>query len=226
MKSVVVLGMHRSGTSMVASVIEALGVNMGDDLLPPGHGNPLGFYEDVEFMRLNDKILRTAGGNWAEPPARYMIIDAGDKYQAEIDDLIAKREHRGVMWGWKDPRTALTADLFLPKLLDPMLVFVRRNRRDIIRSLIARKDPYFFDEKLAGLIADEYEDRINRLRRLGMRMLDVSYELTVLHPEESTRRISRFLGLDPKQEAWERIKRKESHVGIEPEGLVPREGNR
>ena len=43
--ALLVLGMHRSGTSALTRVLNLLGVALGDDLMPPGPDNPLGFWE-------------------------------------------------------------------------------------------------------------------------------------------------------------------------------------
>ena len=54
---IIVAGMHRSGTSRVASPLAALSVDMGSRLLPRDPHNPLGYFEDVEFLELQRKIL-------------------------------------------------------------------------------------------------------------------------------------------------------------------------
>ncbi|MBM4059289.1 MAG: chromosome partitioning protein ParA, partial [Planctomycetes bacterium] len=48
--AVVVVGMHRSGTSLVASLCQAAGIDMGTDLLGPHPGNGAGHFEDLEFL--------------------------------------------------------------------------------------------------------------------------------------------------------------------------------
>ena len=53
----IVTGMHRSGTSFVASLLAAWNVRIGDRLLPADRGNPCGYFEDVDFLELNRRIL-------------------------------------------------------------------------------------------------------------------------------------------------------------------------
>ena len=69
-KTIVILGMHKSGTSMVAGVLEKLGVNMGKELLGPHWSNPLGHFENVKFVNLDERILKEAKGSWNNPPKR------------------------------------------------------------------------------------------------------------------------------------------------------------
>ena len=53
-----ILGMHRSGTSMLASILSVLGVKLGPHLLPPNLDNPLGFFEDRFFLQTNIALLK------------------------------------------------------------------------------------------------------------------------------------------------------------------------
>ena len=54
-KTIIVLCMHRSGSSVVAGILSFLGVNMGEDLLPPTEHNPKGYYENPAFTYLNKR---------------------------------------------------------------------------------------------------------------------------------------------------------------------------
>ena len=65
----VVVGMHRSGTSAVTRVIDALGAPAGRSLLPALPENPQGFWEVAPLMDLNDELLEHLGGSWDAPPA-------------------------------------------------------------------------------------------------------------------------------------------------------------
>ena len=49
-------GMHRSGTSLTASLVAAAGVHLGDELMAAGAGNPRGHFEDLEFYHLHQRI--------------------------------------------------------------------------------------------------------------------------------------------------------------------------
>jgi len=58
MTTVIVLGMHRTRTSLVSRICVELGVNMGDDLLGTHPSQPHGHWEDKEFYQLNQRILQ------------------------------------------------------------------------------------------------------------------------------------------------------------------------
>ncbi|QIB66325.1 hypothetical protein [Kineobactrum salinum] len=69
MRNVVILGMHRSGTSMVAGELVAAGLYAGaaEELLDAQEDNPVGFWERQDVVALNDQMLETAGGSWFSP---------------------------------------------------------------------------------------------------------------------------------------------------------------
>jgi glycosyltransferase involved in cell wall biosynthesis len=142
---VCVLGMHRSGTSLVSKIVNLLGYQLGPEehLMVPNESNPKGFWEHQLLTNLNDAILARFGGTWDKPP------NFPDRWEAlsELDDL---REHaRAIIaadfsnvatWGWKDPRTCLTLP-FWQRLMPPMrYVITLRNPLDVAQSLAKRDD--------------------------------------------------------------------------------------
>lgn len=64
--SVFVLGMHRSGTSMVAGLLSLLGLDLPKTLLPANEENPKGYFESPVFMDLNDRLLAALDSSWAD----------------------------------------------------------------------------------------------------------------------------------------------------------------
>ena len=63
-KIYIVLGMHRSGTSVFTRSLKIFNLNYGKDLAKPRKDNPKGFFEDEDFFRINDKNLRNMGIFW------------------------------------------------------------------------------------------------------------------------------------------------------------------
>src|ERR1700734_2392312 len=69
-RPVVVLGMHRSGTSVVARIINLLGLPLcRDDDILSGPDNPTGYWESGSLVKFNDRLLKMFGGSWVFPPA-------------------------------------------------------------------------------------------------------------------------------------------------------------
>lgn len=136
---IVVLGMHRSGTSLVAGLLHHLGVFMGDEF---ASGENLWCpYEDPAFVSLNQQILTAAGGSWRKPPSIEAIWRASHPFNERIQRLIRDRSSHYDLWGWKDPRTCLTVALWHHHITlwsNPHYVMVWRERGKIIASLLQR----------------------------------------------------------------------------------------
>ena len=138
-----VLGMHRSGTSAVARLVNLLGVYLGpeENLVKPGFDNPKGFWEHRELTDLNEKILNKLGGDHLRPP-RFL---PGWEKSAELDairlraqSVISRDFDAADLWGWKDPRNCLTLAFWQPLLPKLKYVVCLRNPVDVARSLEKR----------------------------------------------------------------------------------------
>ena len=57
-RAIIVLGMHRSGTSALMRVVNLLGVNIGNNLIAPASDNELGFWEHLDVYHANEKLLQ------------------------------------------------------------------------------------------------------------------------------------------------------------------------
>jgi hypothetical protein len=65
-KALLVLGMHRSGTSSIAGAMVRLGGAAPLNLMPPTQDNPRGYWESIVLMTLNDEILAAGGSHWED----------------------------------------------------------------------------------------------------------------------------------------------------------------
>lgn len=214
-KTVLVLGMHRCGTSMTASVIQSLGVNIGDNLLPAKEGdNRLGYFEECEFISINDQILSLAGGNLVNPPSKENIIKAARILDEQITNVINKRSSLS-LWGWKDPRTSLTFDAYLHKLKNPFIIVCRRSNKAVADSLIKR-DPSI-DRKFAEDLADKYNQSIDDVlsRMPFLPRLILNYDNVIDEPKKSVYKVGLFLNIiysrNKYKEAISKILRDERH---------------
>ena len=197
-RQIVILGMHRSGTSMVAGVLQRLGVSMGEYMLGSDVSNPAGHYEDIEFLRINKAILAHAGGNWRNPPSHEAIMSV-HKFDAQMAALVAKRDAAHELWGWKDPRTCLTLCKWAPLLSEPVYVSVERDLDSVARSLM-RRNRMTNEEALA--LDKVYWDRADdTLAAVEGRKLWVCYDDALLVPERCVEDLARGLGVDPTADA-------------------------
>lgn len=155
----IVLGMHRSATSLIAKGLHLAGVNMGTNMLPPDSGNPHGYWEDLDFLNLNKMILRLAGGNWYNVPDEQKILEVGERadVRGQIKELIEKRYAENDLWGFKDPRTTLTIKVIQPFLKEHFFYVAFRNPVEVAHSLLKRN---LGDMAAHVQVAKEYNRRL------------------------------------------------------------------
>ncbi len=63
-KAILVLGMHRSGTSVLTRIFNLMGASVSANLMPATEENPSGYWESMQIAKFNNKLLQSAGTNW------------------------------------------------------------------------------------------------------------------------------------------------------------------
>ena len=144
-KLVVVLGMHRSGTSAITRGLEVLGVNLGDNLYPAAIDNPKGFWEDNDFLGINEELLahldysvdRLGLIDWQMPSTAIV-----ESLELKAEKLVSERCKKNALWGFKDPRTARLLPFWQAVFervgCDVRYVIATRNPISIVESLYKR----------------------------------------------------------------------------------------
>lgn len=141
--AVCITGIHRAGTSVTSRILNLLGMYLGPEegLLPDYPDNPTGFWELEAATRINDRLLEAFGGTWQRPPE----LPAG--WEASPSVAPMRREARALLhetfagrslWGWKDPRTALTLSFWQRFAPAARYVICIRNPLDVAASLARR----------------------------------------------------------------------------------------
>ncbi len=139
---IVVLGMHRSGTSALARVLGLMGCHVGrdDELAPADESNPKGYWERKDMWALNERALAALGASWHDVGGFDVERLAGverEAWLAEARDVVAALDaHRP--WAAKDPRTCVTFPLWKQVLARPVCVLVQRDPLAVARSLQKR----------------------------------------------------------------------------------------
>lgn len=141
---VIVLGMHRSGTSALAGILSMSGIDFGSDLMPRSHENPKGYYEDNFIVETHDKILTELGSAWDDPDdikeedRQYVL----GKYKDRFINYLSKPFLKSDLCGFKDPRTSkflfLWKEIFRELNIAPFYIILARDVEDVCRSLLSR----------------------------------------------------------------------------------------
>jgi hypothetical protein len=136
----IITGMHRSGTSLLARFVHHSGVDLGDRFVGAKPSNPYGHYEDVEILEFQQSILLREFGHSMWVPG-LPTLTAADRGTAE--NLVRDRK-RKTQWGWKEPRTSLFLDLWSELLPDAFYLFIVRHPLMVLDSLSRRNHTRFY----------------------------------------------------------------------------------
>ena len=196
-KLVVVLGMHRSGTSAITRGLEVVGVQLGDSLQQADIDNPKGFWEDVNFLHINESLLAHMGSTYT----RIGLIDSEIPKTREVDDLRLKAEKlvhekcdQNAVWGFKDPRTARLLHFWQPIFesagCDVGYVIASRNPISVVESLgkhgfKPENSFYLWLEHLIPALSET----------VGKKRVVVDYDQLLENPEQQLLRVAQALGL-------------------------------
>lgn len=133
----IVTGMHRSGTSLTASLLQQVGVNIGEQLVGADYGNIKGHFENIEFVNFHKALLHSQGIDELGSAAKQKI-PIEELAIKKAQSLINKNQDLAHPWGWKDPRTTLFLELWHQLLPDAYFIFVYRSPWEVIDSLYRR----------------------------------------------------------------------------------------
>ncbi|MGD7037389.1 sulfotransferase family protein [Methylotuvimicrobium buryatense] len=192
-----VLGMHRSGTSAVTRGLMALGVDLGNQLMPPNFANPKGYFEDVDFVDINDQLLKSIKANYFSQSLIHQLdplsIDAAMTTEAE--NLLNSKIAPNSILAIKDPRLCRLLWFWIP-LFEKMDVCVKvvitsRNPLSIAQSLFARDG---LDTKESLLLWHQHLiAAVNATHRFPRVFVD--YDLLMANPKIQLQRIAQQLAL-------------------------------
>ena len=139
----IVLGMHKSGTTLVARILHESGIPMGQDFTA-GSDYAKAKYEARWVQRINDEILGT-GRNTLSSTVTSRLLPRGDPPDAVFEAMragITDNDARHANWGFKDPRSVLTYDYWRRVLPPHRLIIVYRNPIEVWKHYF-RKDRFW-----------------------------------------------------------------------------------
>ncbi|PZQ32576.1 MAG: hypothetical protein DI562_03225 [Stenotrophomonas acidaminiphila] len=141
-KGILVLGMHRSGTSALTGALQRLGVELGDDLLPANKDNVRGFWESRAAMEIDEALLSKLSSRWdavTELPEHWLDSPAARDGYGKAVSLLDSSFAAAALWAIKDPRMCRLAPLWLKAMhtvgVEPAVVMIVRKPSEVVASL-------------------------------------------------------------------------------------------
>lgn len=144
---IVVLGMHRSGTSTMTRALQAMGVELGSRLMPAAEdNNAKGFWEDIELNELNIEMLGALNRAWhdlAPVGEDFAELLCGKGFLSRAEELLCLKIGQSPVFGFKDPRVAMLLPfwqrVFALCNVDVSYVLALRNPISVAKSLARRE---------------------------------------------------------------------------------------
>jgi hypothetical protein len=168
-KALLIVGVSRSGTSVLSHLLHALGATVPKALMGPGYGNPKGHWEPKALVALNDEILASMGMSWSDPrtiPWSWFSSRPAYDYLLRITRQVQSDYGTEPLIVLKDPRVARLMPLYLAALdvldIEPLVILSVRSPAEVIASLVNRDG---MSAELAealwlrGVVEAEYESR-------------------------------------------------------------------
>ena len=136
--------MHRSGSSLTASLLQSAGLHIGRQLLGSDSVNIKGHFENIDFYEFHKAVLRSQAiidHGWTLQEK----INVEDRFVEQAKEIVAKNSLSSV-WGWKEPRTTLFLDFWSELLPEAKFLLIYRSPWEVVDSLYRRGDHTFQDQ--------------------------------------------------------------------------------
>lgn len=194
---IVVLGMHRSGTSAITRGLQVMGIDLGNHLIPAMEGvNEKGFWEDSDINAFNNELLNSFGSDWHHvAPIKSSDIETLLKscYFTRAVELLRQKVDKNTIFGFKDPRVAkllpFWKEVFTYCQFDTRCILVIRHPLSVTKSLNKRDS--FDAEKSYLLWLGHVIESLSG--SMGLQRVLVDYDKLMKSPELEIERISRQL---------------------------------
>jgi hypothetical protein len=185
---IIVLGMHRSGTSCLAALLQACGVYLGNPtsfMAAAGPQNPKGFWERREIRQICDTLLHSTGLDWdqiAKFDPALLRPEVLEQQRAAFAELIEELATHAVS-ALKEPRFCFLLPLLADLIPNAVILHIYRHPASVAASLATRNNfplPY-------GLALWEAYNLAALRATQGWPVHRISYEGLVGRPRETTR---------------------------------------
>jgi hypothetical protein len=193
---VIILGMHRSGTSLAAEIAHRWGAYVDTSvLIETNDGNPRGYWEHRALVKLNEDLLARVHSSWKVPPT-----EEGRKHLARLakkgsfrdraERLLATMNPNQSVWLWKDPRLCILLPFWKEIWGSVVYLVPIRDPMAIASSLCARRD---FSVPSALLLWQKYMSTLISDEDVSTKAFFFSYEELLRDSPKVCDRICRFL---------------------------------
>lgn len=160
-RSLIIVGMHRSGTSLSANLLQKSGLFIGNSCLEASFDNPKGFYEDEDFLKIHIDILKQ--NQCIHLLRTNKNFDISIEVENKAKELVAKRNSEK-NWGWKDPRTCLFLPFWKKRIPESKFIIIFRPYAEVVDSLHRRAQKLPLRRPLNYVTGEAFDEKWFPLR--------------------------------------------------------------
>ena len=186
----VIISMHRSGSSLTASLLQSAGLHIGRNLMEGNEQNVKGYYENLDFYNFHRRILASQGvdeNGWTLQEE----IEVEDRFIEEAKEIVDKASVSG-LWGWKEPRTTLFLEFWAELLPQANFLLIYRSPWEVVESLYRQNHGLFKTQpELAVKLWMHYNQKIiNFYNHSSSRCILVNTKTLIQNPAASIEAIN------------------------------------
>ncbi|MCL2931993.1 MAG: chromosome partitioning protein ParA, partial [Trichodesmium sp. MAG_R03] len=139
--TLIISSMHSSGSSLTASILQNVGLHIGQKLMERTEHNKYGYFANLDFYEFHQQVLQSQGideDGWTLQEK----IDVEENFQEKAKEIITKNSISG-NWGWTEPRTTLFLDFWSCLLPNAKFILIYRSPWEVVDSLYTRQYKIF-----------------------------------------------------------------------------------
>lgn len=201
MKTIIVIGQPRSGTSVTIGMLKIMGVDLGGPLDervdPPVHLTPT--FENYKVMNINNSLLAKTNGSLFYPPDE---IGSDDNLDLQLQEFVA--QNKSEIWGFKDPRFSYTFDIWKKYLPNPYIVFTRREDEKLVDAIL--RYSFTMEHHVIRANIKKYKENVKRWAKEYPHFF-MDFEKLMKNPLRMANRMAKFIGVKLTEKQKEEIKR-------------------
>ncbi len=205
---IIIIGMHRSGTSLLSRILEKMNVFMGHDLEEN--------HESKFFIKTNNKLLYKSGATSKNPNNLKIHLDDRNNFNLSLK-MVKKRlsssksyiylgkdlfnQYKSIFnleipWGWKDPRNTYSISIWLEIFPKAKIIHIYRNGIDVANSLL-NKSNYWKNNTLLNIIRKPFLFSLRGVliqfsKRYRPRNLDDAFKIWVQYINQAKEMIEKY----------------------------------
>jgi hypothetical protein len=187
-KTLIITGMHRSGTSLITNWLSRCNLQIGERLVGSDVGNIDGHFEDMEFLKLHEDILQNNNLHVSGLVDSKTDIELSLYQLEKLKSVIRVKQQLYDQWGWKDPRTCLFLNIYAELIPDAKYLVIARDYNSVVNSLLKREftfiDKKYMSRKYFSRLIWIHVRRGRRERKFYTERAGSFLEMWVIYTEE------------------------------------------